>query len=665
MAPALYAFNVPRYFTLLLRARQWAQANDVTLSWCYARDIPLHREDRDLPSAQLDDKRLKWLEQHDQDTAHLASQTALAFNLPVRLTDTVDRDYKLWRGRRGKIVGWLPHPDEDRQEVDGEILLSKLPVAIYVYFPGAKWKIADDLPEGVYPLKPASRTWLVNKSTKVKVRRTGFFIVPDFSSTAHMIQGQNLDALFANIMEDNFIEASSDELQVISYVMLSRAKFVENVWVLSAFPRQIFTRGPPAGPHILMKKLRGDITAEEVAAQFSEIPPKKSKKKQQPDPLMILHTCSHCFLSGRPDYKKPARAFGVTAPQEVLSKILVDGAWTRCLQCREHAEDARRRAKLPEMYSSKTLEAERESKEGSGIRCTKCMKWRPYEFFRATAVQHRNRNKTVICNVCQDLRKCDKCQAWCQPTAFRTARGVQLDTCKACMGIDCSACGKNLSTDSFTLHDIRNYLTLCLNVVCSTCAADGKKAKKGQARRNSKVLKACSVCQISKPAFLAYRLVKGTYSEVCKECETVRCSACSADVKATLFKQVQLNNYFSLGQGILCGRCSAKGCTLRDTQSYRCTDCTKTFGRTKFNETSLKNFKKDSRSVLACKDCYDRAQRIESVLRKAGNYKCNCHQPIHAERCNLFKHTVEQNWPGKMKGLSRTDWLFWSSRQRY
>ena len=51
--------------------------------------------------------------------------------------------------------------------------------------------------------------------------------MPDFASTAHMIQGQNLDALFANLMEDNVELNATEEAQVMSYVMLSRAKFLD------------------------------------------------------------------------------------------------------------------------------------------------------------------------------------------------------------------------------------------------------------------------------------------------------------------------------------------------------------------------------------------------------------------------------------------------------
>ena len=83
----------------------------------------------------------------------------------------------------------------------------------YVEFPDAPWAI-EGLPQGVYPLPPASRTWEVSKYTKIKVRRTGFFLVPDFASTAHMIQGQSLEAAFADVVNDDMFEAATEELHV-------------------------------------------------------------------------------------------------------------------------------------------------------------------------------------------------------------------------------------------------------------------------------------------------------------------------------------------------------------------------------------------------------------------------------------------------------------------
>ena len=140
-APAVYSFNVPRYYSIQLRAREYAKQHDKQLSWCYAKDIPLHPADRELSADMLNQKRARWLGRHDQDTCHLTSILALAVGMPVRLTDTVDRKRQMYRGRRGKIYGWTLHPDCIPEEIDGEWLLDRLPLVIYLRFQVATWQI--------------------------------------------------------------------------------------------------------------------------------------------------------------------------------------------------------------------------------------------------------------------------------------------------------------------------------------------------------------------------------------------------------------------------------------------------------------------------------------------------------------------------------------------
>ena len=79
-----------------------------------------------------------------------------------------------------------------------------------------------------------------------------------------MIQGQSLDACFPDVVNQDLTENPTEELQVSGYVMLSRAKYLERLWILQAFAQNLFTQGPPTGPHILMQKLKGLITAEEA-----------------------------------------------------------------------------------------------------------------------------------------------------------------------------------------------------------------------------------------------------------------------------------------------------------------------------------------------------------------------------------------------------------------
>ena len=75
---ALYSFNVPRYFCTHVRAREFAKQSNVQLSWCYAKNVPLHPGDRDLHTHALQNKLMAWLRIHDQETSHLPSVYPLA-----------------------------------------------------------------------------------------------------------------------------------------------------------------------------------------------------------------------------------------------------------------------------------------------------------------------------------------------------------------------------------------------------------------------------------------------------------------------------------------------------------------------------------------------------------------------------------------------------------
>ena len=138
----------------------------------------------------------------------------LVVGMPVRLTDTIDKKRHLYRYRRGVVVDWVLHPAETSTDIENGCLLSHMPLTVYVKFPGASWVIHQDLEPGVYPITPVSRTWLVNKYTGVKARRTGYFLIPDFASTAHMIQGTSLDAVLCAVTDN----------PIAAYVGYSRAK---------------------------------------------------------------------------------------------------------------------------------------------------------------------------------------------------------------------------------------------------------------------------------------------------------------------------------------------------------------------------------------------------------------------------------------------------------
>ena len=150
-----------------------ARINQERLHGTVAQDTAFQREDRGLPSDQLDTKRRQRQTLHDQVTAHVVGQVPLAVRLPMRLTNTVDHRRQLYRGRRCRILARASHPKEEHLDVDVEWLLTKMPQVVYLLFEEAPWIVYPQLGKGDYPPYAVTRTWQINRKTKVRVRRTG------------------------------------------------------------------------------------------------------------------------------------------------------------------------------------------------------------------------------------------------------------------------------------------------------------------------------------------------------------------------------------------------------------------------------------------------------------------------------------------------------------
>lgn len=201
----------------------------------------------------------------------------------------------------------------------------------------AKWRIGD-LPTGVYPLKPRSRTWKVNKYTGIEARRTGFWMLPDFGSTAHMIQGATLEAAFADL-QTAWSKVSMIS-QIAAYVCLSRVKMLERTSVLQPFSPFLFSRGSPAGPERLIRKLAERITSLEALEQWNAelfAEPAGGATDQDKYPLSSKHVCTSCYLKGKAEYMLNASQFGVTKPCAFYDLYVAQGKWVRCLQCQKQS----------------------------------------------------------------------------------------------------------------------------------------------------------------------------------------------------------------------------------------------------------------------------------------------------------------------------------------
>ena len=334
-APYIHPNNLPKYVALQLRAVEYARQRQLCVNWVTAQDRPLHQDDRALSEEALNKKRERWLGYHDQQTAGIMGLLPLVRGLPMRLTDSVNRGLGLYKHRRCTLINWTLHPDEPSEVEGAERNLQQQPLCLYLKFefePGVDiWQVAD-LEPGVYPLQPTKKDWFICEYTKVKAKRAGFQVVPDFSATSHMLQGATLLAAILDCLEAGHVSKLADMLA--AYVGLSRAKLKETVLIVQAFSPGLFAHGPPPGPHILMRLLRGEVAADNVDAEFERLRSEAARGAAEKDVMRMHWQCQSCFLQGREYHTLAMADFGVRNPCEFVAHLLPQGAWSRCSCCK-------------------------------------------------------------------------------------------------------------------------------------------------------------------------------------------------------------------------------------------------------------------------------------------------------------------------------------------
>ena len=89
---------------------------------------------------------------------------------------------------------------------------------IFVQFVNVSWQLKG-LPVGVFPIWPQSHNWTLNKEIKSEVERRRFRLIPDFGSTAFMMQCASA------LVDCGGVDApGSIHSMVSAYVILSRVK---------------------------------------------------------------------------------------------------------------------------------------------------------------------------------------------------------------------------------------------------------------------------------------------------------------------------------------------------------------------------------------------------------------------------------------------------------
>ena len=115
-----------------------------------------------MSEEQLQNKRSRWLQFHDQQTAGIPGLLPVYPDMMARVTERLSKKLNILKHTPCRVIGWDLHPNDRAAVRDGERVLQELPLCLYLKFEGAPWQVHKDLSKGVFPLKPVKRTWTVN-----------------------------------------------------------------------------------------------------------------------------------------------------------------------------------------------------------------------------------------------------------------------------------------------------------------------------------------------------------------------------------------------------------------------------------------------------------------------------------------------------------------------
>ena len=111
---ALYVHpnNEPKYYVIQTQANEFAKRSCEAILWVEAKDKPYNFSEPGLSREAKQARKVRWLQKHDMETKGIMGRFPLIPNLPVRLTETINRKLRLHKHRQAYVRRWALHPEE-------------------------------------------------------------------------------------------------------------------------------------------------------------------------------------------------------------------------------------------------------------------------------------------------------------------------------------------------------------------------------------------------------------------------------------------------------------------------------------------------------------------------------------------------------------------------
>ena len=272
----------------------------------------------------------------------------LTKRMPVRVTQTLPslKKYNVYKNTRGRLCGWcVTSEDEARIEnMDAmELVLTSLPVCLYVQIEGATWTQNSKQGAGVIKIKPIQQHWKVVVGGKATVCCRGFPVACDLAGTAHSFQGSTLEACTIDLGLWN--ASGNHDSQLAGYMCMSRVRRTEDLCIARPYSPNLFAQGDLLGPQVFLNVHRQTVTLSE-AEKIWNCP---TKRKPQRELLLACRLCSS--VDGAQEILKKFGAF-VTPQSGGAQEVVKQGMDRICLQC---LEKIKRKQRL-EVDTEETME---------------------------------------------------------------------------------------------------------------------------------------------------------------------------------------------------------------------------------------------------------------------------------------------------------------------
>ena len=186
----------------------------------------------------------------------------------------------------------------------------------------------EDLPADWVPIPPTNMNWPLDHAASIHIKRRGFALSPDFSSTIHSATGRTLVSCVPDL---NPIEVAPNAQSAMEgYIALSRVEDAEGLIIAQPFAPTLFQQGPAPYPTLLLEVLKGQVSQLDLDKRLSELEATNTTK--------LLKQAD--FRCGSCDKDLPASRFirpsqsSEAYVQSIINKILMSGACAVCMRCR-------------------------------------------------------------------------------------------------------------------------------------------------------------------------------------------------------------------------------------------------------------------------------------------------------------------------------------------